>query len=93
MGKKKRMRSKPKPENTKVSKEGERRRGVPGAKAEIPLQHVERTMLELQPVEDPTVKQVPISRRNCRASERSAYRLTTNSYSPSPCATQSRSQG
>lgn len=62
------MRSKPEPEKTKVSEEGEGRIGVPDAKAEIPLQHVERAMLEevftLQPMEDPTVEQAHISGRN-----------------------------
>ena len=51
--------------NTKVKEGG----GAPGAREDISLQSVEKTMLEqistLQPMEDSMPEQVDISSRNC----------------------------
>ncbi|GAB0209697.1 potassium/sodium hyperpolarization-activated cyclic nucleotide-gated channel 1 [Grus japonensis] len=59
---------------TKVSEEGGIG-GAPGARAEIPLQPVEKTIVKqavaLQPVEDPTVEQVDAPEGGCDFMERS----------------------
>jgi len=56
------------PANTKVNEEGGEGKGASDAKAEMPLQHMERTVLEqisiLQPMEHPTLELVDTSRRN-----------------------------